>query len=154
MAAPVNHFRTLQLKELPLFINALKEQKEETSYLNTEWVFPSQNRIKNPMSDGTVNKAIKQLHPRKIWDGGSHRTAHRKQSKVARHRDGISLTLHGRKSRRASWRRSYFVTAWPDHEANRSGCSNYQLSLLRKKKIRGWSDGQSIRNPFRIDLGE
>ena len=29
--------------------------------LNTPWVFPSQVRHRNPMSDGTVNKAIKRL---------------------------------------------------------------------------------------------
>lgn len=28
---------------------------------NSEWVFPSQVRPRNPMSDGTVNKAIKRL---------------------------------------------------------------------------------------------
>ncbi len=39
----------------------LKEQKEEIGAMNTEWVFPSQNKLKNPMSDGTVNKAIKRL---------------------------------------------------------------------------------------------
>lgn len=42
-------------------IALLKEQKEEVAPLNTPWVFPSQNKIKNPMSDGTVNKAIKRL---------------------------------------------------------------------------------------------
>lgn len=39
----------------------LMEQKEEVSVLNTEWVFPSQIRPREPMSDGTVNKAIKRL---------------------------------------------------------------------------------------------
>lgn len=39
----------------------LKEQKEETGNLNTPWVFPSQVRPKEPMSDGTVNVAIKKL---------------------------------------------------------------------------------------------
>lgn len=42
-------------------IKILKEQQDEVAPLNTEWVFPSQNKIKNPMSDGTVNKAIKRL---------------------------------------------------------------------------------------------
>ncbi len=42
-------------------IKLLEEQKEEVGIYNTEWVFPSQNKIKNPMSDGTVNKAIKRL---------------------------------------------------------------------------------------------
>lgn len=39
----------------------LKQQWEETSRINTGWVFPSQPRPRNPMSDGTVNKAIKLL---------------------------------------------------------------------------------------------
>lgn len=39
----------------------LKEQKEETSHLNTDFVFPSQIRPKHPMSDGTVNRAIKRM---------------------------------------------------------------------------------------------
>ncbi len=42
-------------------IKILKDQQEETGYLNTPWVFPSQVRPRNPMSDGTVNKAIKNL---------------------------------------------------------------------------------------------
>ncbi len=39
----------------------LKEQKEETGCLSTPWVFPSQIRSKDPMSNGTVNVAIKKL---------------------------------------------------------------------------------------------
>ncbi|MGB3213725.1 MAG: integrase arm-type DNA-binding domain-containing protein [Alphaproteobacteria bacterium] len=39
----------------------LKEQQEETGCLNTSWVFPSQIRPKDPMSDGTVNVAIRKL---------------------------------------------------------------------------------------------
>ena len=39
----------------------LQDQKEETGHLNTDFVFPSQIRPKKPMSDGTVNKAIKRL---------------------------------------------------------------------------------------------
>lgn len=39
----------------------LEEQKEEVGMLNTPWVFPSQVRLLNPMSDGTVNKAIRNL---------------------------------------------------------------------------------------------
>lgn len=39
----------------------LKEQKEETGHLNTDWIFPSQVRPRQPMSDGTVNRAIKNL---------------------------------------------------------------------------------------------
>jgi integrase len=43
-------------------IKLLQEQKEEVAPLNTDWVFPSQYKLKNPMSDGTVNKAIKRLN--------------------------------------------------------------------------------------------
>lgn len=39
----------------------LKAQKEEAEHLNTDWVFPSQIRPKDPMSDGTVNRALKRL---------------------------------------------------------------------------------------------
>lgn len=42
-------------------IEILKEQKTEVEILNTPWIFPSQVRPKKPMSDGTVNKAIKRL---------------------------------------------------------------------------------------------
>jgi len=42
-------------------IKILKEQKEETEILNTPYVFPSQVRPRNPMSDGTVNVALKKL---------------------------------------------------------------------------------------------
>ena len=42
-------------------IEILEDQKAEVKTLNTPWVFPSQVRPKNPMSDGTVNKAIKRL---------------------------------------------------------------------------------------------
>lgn len=42
-------------------IKLLKEQQQEVAPLNTDWVFPSQNKLKDPMSDGTVNKAIKRL---------------------------------------------------------------------------------------------
>lgn len=42
-------------------LEILKEQKGETGMLNTQWVFPSQVRPKEPMSDGTVNVAIKKL---------------------------------------------------------------------------------------------
>lgn len=37
----------------------LAEQKAETGHLKTDWVFPSQIKPKEPMSDGTVNRAIK-----------------------------------------------------------------------------------------------
>ena len=39
----------------------LEQQREEVSMLKSPWVFPSQNKPRNPMSDGTVNKAIKRL---------------------------------------------------------------------------------------------
>lgn len=42
-------------------IRIFKEQYDEVNILNTPWVFPSQVRPRNPMSDGTVNKAIKRL---------------------------------------------------------------------------------------------
>lgn len=42
-------------------ITILEEQKAELNGLNTPWVFPSQVRPREPMSDGTVNKAIKRL---------------------------------------------------------------------------------------------
>jgi integrase len=39
----------------------MKEQKEETGVLNTDYVFPSQIKPRQPMSDGTVNRALKRL---------------------------------------------------------------------------------------------
>ena len=42
-------------------LEVLKSQRKEVEVLNTPWVFPSQVRPRNPMSDGTVNKAIKNL---------------------------------------------------------------------------------------------
>lgn len=42
-------------------IALLKEQKEETGYLNTEWVFPSQVRPKDHMSNNTILSAIDRL---------------------------------------------------------------------------------------------
>lgn len=42
-------------------IEILKAQKEEVEYMGTDWVFPSQIRPKDPMSDGTVNRALKRL---------------------------------------------------------------------------------------------
>lgn len=52
-------------------LKILKDQKEETGYLNTDWVFPSQIRPKEAMSDGTVNRAIKRLgyHERMVAHG-------------------------------------------------------------------------------------
>ncbi|MCI5060693.1 MAG: tyrosine-type recombinase/integrase [Alphaproteobacteria bacterium] len=52
-----DHIVPLSRQALQIF----KEQKEEIGYLKTEWVFPSQISLKRPMSDGTVNKAIKLL---------------------------------------------------------------------------------------------
>jgi integrase len=42
-------------------IKLLLDQQAEVAPFNTEWVFPSQYKMINPMSDGTVNKAIKRL---------------------------------------------------------------------------------------------
>ncbi len=42
-------------------LSILEAQKEETGDLNTPWVFPSQIHPKEPMSNGTVNVAIKKL---------------------------------------------------------------------------------------------
>ena len=42
-------------------VKLLKDQQAEVAPLNTDWVFPSQNKLKDSMSDGTVNKAIKRL---------------------------------------------------------------------------------------------
>ncbi len=42
-------------------IELLKKQRKETERLKSIWVFPGQYKIKIPMSDGTVNKAIRLL---------------------------------------------------------------------------------------------
>lgn len=42
-------------------LGVLKEQYEETGGINTDWIFPSQVKPRNPMSDGTVNRAIDRL---------------------------------------------------------------------------------------------
>lgn len=42
-------------------IEILREQQEESGYLNTPYVFPSQTKPRKPMSDGTVNVALKKL---------------------------------------------------------------------------------------------
>lgn len=39
----------------------LREQKEETGHIKTNYVFPSQINPRNCMSDGTVNRAIERL---------------------------------------------------------------------------------------------
>lgn len=42
-------------------IAILKEQKEETGHINTDLVFPSQIKPREPMSDGTVRIALQKL---------------------------------------------------------------------------------------------
>ncbi len=42
-------------------IEMLKEQKAETGHLNTDWVFPSHVRPKDPMSNGTILVALKRM---------------------------------------------------------------------------------------------
>ena len=42
-------------------LEILTEQREETKHLNTDWIFPSIVKPKNPISDGTVNVALKKL---------------------------------------------------------------------------------------------
>ena len=42
-------------------IAILKEQKQETGHLNTDLIFPSQIKVKDPMSDGTVRLALQKL---------------------------------------------------------------------------------------------
>jgi len=42
-------------------IRILEEQHTEVEHLKSDWVFPSQVKPRNPMSDGTVNKAIQRL---------------------------------------------------------------------------------------------
>ena len=42
-------------------LEVLYEQKEETGLLNTDYIFPSLVKPKKPISDGTVNVAIKKL---------------------------------------------------------------------------------------------
>lgn len=49
---------------IPLSVQTLavlEAQKKEIEGINTAWVFPSQIRPKDAMSDGTVNKALKRL---------------------------------------------------------------------------------------------
>ena len=42
-------------------LEILELQREDSGHLNTEWIFPARNKFKNPMSDGTVNVALKKL---------------------------------------------------------------------------------------------
>lgn len=57
MKAKRDHIMPLSQQVIDVF----KAQKAESGDLNSEWVFPSQVKLRNPMSDGTVNKAIKRL---------------------------------------------------------------------------------------------
>lgn len=52
-----NHIVPLSLQVLLI----LREQKEETGHINTDYIFPSQIHPKKCMSDGTVNRAIERL---------------------------------------------------------------------------------------------
>jgi len=51
------HIVPLSSQVLDLF----EKQKQETNHINTPWVFPSQPRPKNPMSNNTILSAIKRL---------------------------------------------------------------------------------------------
>jgi len=61
---PAEFMKMRKEHTVPLSKQALKvleKQSDELQGINTEWVFPSQIGFKRPMSDGTVNKAIKSL---------------------------------------------------------------------------------------------
>jgi integrase len=61
---PAERMKMKRAHIVPLSKQAIKilmEQKEETDHLNTPYVFPSQIRPRDPMSDGTVNVALKKL---------------------------------------------------------------------------------------------
>lgn len=61
---PAENMKTGRDHVVPLAKQALETlhaQKLEVSVLNSPWVFPAQNNHSNPMSDGTVNKAIQRL---------------------------------------------------------------------------------------------
>ena len=51
------HIVPLSRQAIALF----KEQQEETGIINTPWVFPSLIKPRQPISDGTVNVAVKKL---------------------------------------------------------------------------------------------
>jgi integrase len=51
----------------------LREQKEETGHLNTNWVFPSQVRPKDPMSNNTILFAIGRMGYKKRMTGHGFR---------------------------------------------------------------------------------
>ncbi len=54
-------------------VELLREQKEETEHLNTNWVFPSQVRPKDPMSNNTILFAIGRLGYKKRMTGHGFR---------------------------------------------------------------------------------
>lgn len=54
-------------------IALLREQKEETGHLNTPWVFPSQVRPKDPMSNNTILFAIGRMGYKKRMTGHGFR---------------------------------------------------------------------------------
>lgn len=61
---PAHRMKMKQPHIVPLSKQAvalLAEQREETRHLNTKWVFPSQIRPIDPMSNGTILGAIKRL---------------------------------------------------------------------------------------------
>ncbi len=61
---------------VPLSKQVLKlliEQKEDTAHLNTDWVFPSQVRPKDPMSNNTILFAIGRLGYKKRMTGHGFR---------------------------------------------------------------------------------
>ena len=61
---PAEIMKTRREHIVPLSTQALsilQAQQESLEGINTEWVFPSYKSLRQPMSDGTVNKAIKRL---------------------------------------------------------------------------------------------
>ncbi|MCL2473390.1 MAG: integrase arm-type DNA-binding domain-containing protein [Alphaproteobacteria bacterium] len=61
---PAERMKMKRAHIVPLCRQALKildEQRDETGMLKTPWVFPSQVSPMKPMSDGTVNVALKRL---------------------------------------------------------------------------------------------
>jgi integrase len=61
---PAGEMKSRRDHVVPLSAQAiaiLKEQKQETGRINTDYVFPSQIHPRKPMSDGTVNRAIERL---------------------------------------------------------------------------------------------
>ncbi len=54
-------------------VELFREQKEETGHLNTNWVFPSQVRPKDPMSNNTILFAIGRMGYKKRMTGHGFR---------------------------------------------------------------------------------